>query len=102
MELGDTGITVGSPSPKCFLYLAQVLESNHSEVFWRQGQNNSLCARTIFVREDDLELLDPPASTLGSSGVTRVTDTPPHPAIVVFRGKTKHALGLKSSLPFYR
>lgn len=26
MELGDTGITVESPSPKCFLYLAQVLE----------------------------------------------------------------------------
>lgn len=76
--MGDSGITVGSPGPKCFLYLAQVLESNHSEVFWRQDQNSSLCAQTIFVREDDLELLDPPASTLGSSGVTRVTDTHHH------------------------
>lgn len=76
--MGDSGITVGSPGPKCFLYLAQVLESNHSEVFCRQDQNSSLCARTIFVREDDLELLDPSASTLGSSGVTRVTDTHHH------------------------
>lgn len=79
MELGDTGITVGSPGPKCFLYLAQVLESNHSEVFWRQGQNSSLCARTIFVGKmtlNFLTLLPSPLEVLGLQGLQTRTTTP--------------------------